>query len=201
MCESIADASSVSAAALYMGNQAILSDCGEAEPAIRLCLPMACRTNYLRPSDTCAGIGVALGLDFDSVQNYNSWLEALCTNLHTAADFYGMIICVSPQDGTSSGTVPTPTPTAIPGTNDGYTHAAVAAPEGLPMAEGTALNCGCLFHAVNSSLQPNTFCTLPLNPGTALYTGPPYKWNITVPVTSTIWGPDIMSSTTVADNV
>ncbi|RYP26769.1 hypothetical protein DL767_007901 [Monosporascus sp. MG133] len=221
-CESIANATSVSAAALYMGNQAILPDCREVEPGVRLCLPMTCQTYYLRPSDTCVGIEVALGLDFGSVRNYNSWLDALCTNLHTATDFYGKITCVSPQGGTSSGTVPAPAPTAIPGTNDGYTHNAVAPPDGVPVAEGTTLNCGrwhevvgedtcsticvqngittSLFHTVNPSLRPDTSCTLSLHPGTALCVGPTYNWNTTVPVTSTILGTEIMSSTSVADD-
>lgn len=221
-CESVANATSLSAAALYMGNQQILRDCSAAEPGVSLCLPMTCQTYYLRPLDTCVGIERALGLNFGSVRNYNSWLDALCTNLHTATDFYGKIICVSPQGGTFSGTVPSPAPTGSPGTGDGYTRHAVAPPDGVPVAEGTTMNCGrwhevigkdtcsriCvkngitinLFLTVNPSLKPGASCTLSLDPGTSICVGPTYNWNTTVSVTSTILGTDIASSTTIASD-
>lgn len=203
-----------------MGNQHILCDYGAVEPGISLCLPITCKTYYLRPLDTCVGIERALGLSFSSVRNYNSWLDALCTNLHTATDFYCKIICVWPQGGAFSGTVPAPT--GSPGTSDGYTRDAVAPPKDVPMAEGTTLNCGrwhevigkdtcssicvkngitiSLFLTVNPSLKTGASCTLSLDPGTSLCVGPTYIWNTTVPVTSTILGTDFVSSTTIVSN-
>lgn len=205
-CESIANATSVSGAALYMGNQELLPNCLDVDAGLSVCVPLTCETFYVRPSDTCITIEKALEMDFGQLTLYNSWINVACTNLQAATDFYGKNICVSPQGGTFTGTVPPPAATSNPGLDDGYTRNPVASPEDVPVAEGTTLNCGrwhivdagdtcseicmqntiatSLFHAVNPSLESES-CTLSLQPQTALCVGPTYSWNSTEPVTTT----------------
>ncbi|CAD6446758.1 423af4fe-a76d-438d-bdb4-51553e1284f2 [Sclerotinia trifoliorum] len=203
-CESIANSTSVSSASLYMGNQALLPSCLTISPGISLCLPITCQTYYVQPTDTCISIEMALGLDFDQLLSYNSWLNPTCSNLQPATDFYGKIICVSPQGGTFTGTAAPPVPTEP---SDGYTRVSIPPPADIPIAPGTTLSCGkwhvvltsdtctticvqssieaSLFRLVNPSLASDT-CTLSLVPGTALCVGPTYSWNITAPATSMV---------------
>ncbi|KAF2466137.1 uncharacterized protein BDR25DRAFT_237808 [Lindgomyces ingoldianus] len=206
-CESIANSTSVSAAALYMGNQAILPDCRDVDPGANLCIPMTCQTYYVTKSDTCASIESALGIEHGMVRSFNSWLKSDCSNLQPATDFYGKIICVSPQGGTFTGTFPPPAPTSNPGLGDGYTRTAIPPPEGATVAPGTTLNCGkwyvvkggdacskiCiqagitsnLFRQVNPSLKDGS-CDALLKPQSALCVGPTYSWNTTLPGTTSI---------------
>ncbi|KAF2731447.1 hypothetical protein EJ04DRAFT_579087 [Polyplosphaeria fusca] len=204
-CESIANASSVSSATLYMGNQAILPDCRDVDAGVSLCLPMTCQTYYIQPDDTCTSIESTLGLGYGQLRNWNSWLSQDCSNLHPATDFYGKTICVSPQGGTFSGTFPPPAPTSNPGLGDGYTRTAIPPPSGATVAQGTTLNCGkwyvvkggdtcsaiciqggitaSLFRQVNPSLEKGN-CDSALRPQTAVCVGPTYSWNTTLLVTT-----------------
>jgi hypothetical protein len=203
-CESISNKTSVSSAALYMGNQDLLPDCSRIDAGLSLCVPITCQTYYVRPTDTCATIEVALGLEFGILRHYNSWLDWECENLQPATDFYGKMICVSPQGGTFTGTA-SPKPPLPTGGSDGYTDTRVPPPEGATVAQGTTLNCGrwhvvapgdscssiclqggltiSLFKTVNPSIDTGS-CSLSLQEGTALCTGPTYKWNVTDPATT-----------------
>ncbi|ETS75311.1 hypothetical protein PFICI_12255 [Pestalotiopsis fici W106-1] len=205
-CESIANATSVSSAALYMGNQALIPDCRDINSGVNVCLPLTCQTYYVRPSDTCVSIETALELEFGQVRNFNQWINFDCSNLQVAAEFWGRSICVSPQGGTFTGTVPAPAPTTAP-LGDGYTRNAVEPPAKKTVASGTTMNCGkwhvvasgdtcsaiCiqegieagLFRLVNPSLSTEA-CTASLKPDSALCVGPTYSWNLTVPATTTM---------------
>ncbi|KAF2743764.1 carbohydrate-binding module family 50 protein [Sporormia fimetaria CBS 119925] len=208
-CEAIANASSVSAAALYMGNQALIPDCHDIDAGVNLCLPLTCQTYHIQPTDTCTSIERALGIPYGKVRAYNSWLRLDCSNLHQSTDFYGKVICASPQGGTFTGTFPAPRPTSNPGEiTDGNTRTPVAPPNGATVADGTTLNCGkwhvvetgdtcsaiCiqegitanLFWMVNPSLVEGEGCTGSLGMGKALCVGPTYAWNTTVLPTQTV---------------
>ncbi|KAH5372380.1 hypothetical protein HBI49_061230 [Parastagonospora nodorum] len=198
-CESIANISSVSAAYLYMGNQNLLKDCSQISSGLSACLPLTCITHYVQPSDTCFSIERSLNLEYDSVQRHNSWVDGGCTNLQSATDFYGKVICVSPQGGTFANPVAIPgwNPTPVPA--DGHTNQKVSPPDGVKVAEGTTTQCGrwhvvavgdscamiCvankieagLFHEVNPSLANGTECDSSLQVDTALCAGPTYSWN------------------------
>lgn len=200
-CESIANATGVSSAALYLGNQALLPDCLDVDAGVSVCVPLACQTYYVRPDDTCVAIETALALDFGQIRAYNSWVNFDCSNLQPASDFWGRIICVSPQGGTFTGTAPLPGPTESP-LHDGYTRTPVAPPADVPVAADTTLKCGkwhvveagdtcstiCvragieagLFRRVNPSLSADS-CTASLQPRTALCVGPTYSWDATAP--------------------
>lgn len=206
-CESISIATGVSSAALYMGNQDLLKDCGAVRPGISVCIPMTCQTYRVRPSDTCTSVESALGLEFGTLRLYNPWLAFDCSNLQPATDFYGKMVCVSPQGGEFTGTASPPAATgAAPSIGDGYARDSVAPPAGVEVAQGTTLNCGrwhvvaggetcsticvqegitiALFQLVNPSLG-GASCTLGLRAQTAVCVGPTYQWNVTVPVTTT----------------
>jgi hypothetical protein len=141
-CDSIASSSNVSAAALYMGNQAILPDCRDVDPDANLCIPPTCQTYRVSTTDTCTSIEKALSLERGSIRAFNSWLTFDCRNLQSATDYYGKTICVSPQGGTFTGTSPAPLPTSVPELGDGYTRTPVAPPGSVTVAAGTTLNCG-----------------------------------------------------------
>ncbi|KAH8706873.1 hypothetical protein GQ44DRAFT_753038 [Phaeosphaeriaceae sp. PMI808] len=197
-CESISSGTSVSSAALYMGNQDLLKDCASINPGLSVCLPLTCITYNLQPSDTCYNIERKLGLEAGIVQQFNSWLNMGCTNLHSATAFYGKYICVSPQGGEFKNPDKPPVSNPTLGTADGYTREKVAPPEGAKVAEGTTLQCGkwhvvaagdacvkiCLtngidtnlFHEVNPSLAPGADCDASLKEQTALCAGPTYNW-------------------------
>ncbi|KFA47941.1 hypothetical protein S40293_09126 [Stachybotrys chartarum IBT 40293] len=205
-CESIARSNGVSAVALYMGNQNIMPDCSSVQPNVSICFPMTCDLHFIQPSDTCVSIDWSLGLGIGHLRRYNSWINSACTNLHSATDFYGKVICVSPQGGSFTGTAAPPQETSGP--RDGYTRDVVEPPGTVPVAERTTLNCGrwhavtvedmcasiCirngsikgLFHDVNPSLAASDGCIESLQPGRALCVGPTYYWNTTMPTATTI---------------
>lgn len=197
-CESIANATGVSAASLQIGNQQLLPRCSDLEAGVTICVPLGCETFYVRPSDTCTSIEITLGLiPFGKLKQFNAWLDSACSNLQPATDFYGKVICVSPQGGTW-----TPEPRGSrdippPGVIDGHTRNRVLPPEGVQVADGTTRNCGrwhiveggdscvdiCLehpitaglFRTVNPSLSTDD-CTSSLRAGVALCVGPIYSW-------------------------
>lgn len=207
-CESIANSTGVYSAALYMGNQDLIPDCSAVPAGVSVCIPIPCKTYYLKPSDTCVSIELAFGLEYGQIRSYNPpWIDAACSNLHSSTDFYGKLICVSPQGGEFRGTVPPGlAPTPGPG-SDGYTRDAVPPPTGAEVAEGTTRSCGkwhvvvaqdtcstiCiqagipsdLFRQVNPSVATGD-CTSALKLQTAVCVGPTYRWNATAPATTTI---------------
>ncbi|KAF3031361.1 hypothetical protein E8E11_000523 [Didymella keratinophila] len=206
-CESIADSNSVSAAYLYMGNQDLLKDCSQINSGLSVCMPTTCITHRAQPSDTCYTIEKEINLERGMVQRYNSWIDGGCTNLQSATDFYGKVICVSPQGGTFVN--PAKSPASNPPTTiaDGYTHDKVLPPDGAKVADGTTMQCGkwhvvttgdtcakiCvlnkietgLFHEVNPSLADGAGCDASLVEKTALCAGPMYNWKITPNSTAT----------------
>jgi hypothetical protein len=197
-CGSIAGNNSISAPGLYMGNQDLVKNCSSIPVGLSLCLPMTCLTHTLQLDETCLQVEKALGLEYGMVQRYNSWVDIACTNLQPATDFYGKVICVSPQGGAfvnpTKPVIPNPTP--VPA--DGHTTTKVAPPEGATVAEGTTIECGkwhvvvggdfcvticlanvidtALFHEVNPSLAAEDRCDASLKEGTALCVGPTYNW-------------------------
>jgi hypothetical protein len=197
-CESIANSSSVSAAYLYMGNQDLVKNCSNINSELSVCLPITCITHHVQPSETCFSIEKTLSLEFGLVQRFNSWIDAGCTNLQSATEFYGKVICVSPQGGTFKDpeTPPASSPTPVPA--DGYTKEKVSPPDGVKVADGTTMQCGrwhvvaaedscamiCLanqidtglFHEVNPSLADGADCNPSLKVETALCAGPTYSW-------------------------
>lgn len=197
-CESIAGTNSVSGAVLYMGNQALILDCQAIPAGVTICIPPTCQTYQIRPSDTCTSIEIALQMDFGLVRQYNTWLDPACSNLQSATDFYGKFVCVSPQGGTWSGTIPNPADVPSQTKPDGYSKEIVQPPKGNTVAEGTTMNCGkwhvvsaddsctticvkngieaSLFHEVNPSLASGTSCDGSLQQNSALCVGPTYNW-------------------------
>jgi hypothetical protein len=190
----------VSAAALYMGNQALITDYSNAIPDTNLCIPTPCQIYRVSNNDTCTTIESAFKLDRDSLRYYNSWLTFGCTNLQPATDFYGKTICVSPQGGTFTGTILPSAPSSNPAATDGYTKAPTLPPQEATVAPGTTLQCGkwhvvesadtcsviCvqnritaqLFRQVNPSLRENFDASL--KPQTAVCVAPTYLWNSTL---------------------
>jgi hypothetical protein len=197
-CQSISSGSSISAPFLYMGNQDLIKNCSSIPAGLSLCMPITCLTHTLQPAETCFQVERALGLEYGMVQRYNSWVDGACTNLQPATDFYGKVICVSPQGGTFvNPTKPAlPNPTPVPA--DGHTKTKIPPPEGASVAEGTTMECGkwhvvvsgdlcvkiclangidtLLFHEVNPSLAAGDGCDSSLKEKTALCAGPTYNW-------------------------
>ncbi|KAL4756108.1 pectate lyase superfamily protein-domain-containing protein [Aspergillus foveolatus] len=196
-CTSIAKATSVSSAALYMGNQDIIQWCSSIKPGLELCLPLSCKETYeLQPSDTCSSIEYAFELGQGDLRKYNPWVSYDCANIHIASEIYGTILCLSPQGGEhvndhdGTGTAPSP--------SNGYADAIVAPPADASVAEETTMNCGrwheaqdsescvaiCLqgsithdlFVAVNPSLDPDD-CAASLQVGKTYCTGPIEFWD------------------------
>ncbi|KAM0542828.1 hypothetical protein ACHAPJ_012608 [Fusarium lateritium] len=94
-CDSIAKANpGVAGVWLYMGNQERIADCRKVRAGIKLCLPTTCPTYVVQQNDTCWSIERAQSLDVDDVEYFNSWINADCSNLQKATDFYGKTICI-----------------------------------------------------------------------------------------------------------
>ena len=94
-CDSIAKANpGVAGVWLYMGNQERIADCRKVRSGIKPCLPTTCPTYVVQQNDTCWSIERAQSLDVDDVEYFNSWINADCSNLQKATDFYGKTICI-----------------------------------------------------------------------------------------------------------
>ncbi|KXH65404.1 hypothetical protein CNYM01_08974 [Colletotrichum nymphaeae SA-01] len=204
-CETIANATSVSSAAVYTGNQDLVPNCLDIDPGISVCVPLPCATYRLKPTDTCASVEVSLSFEPGRLRRYNDHLNYDCSNLQTATSFWGRILCVSPQGGTYTAV---PRPLAGPPNDaplaDGYTRTAIPPPADAKVAPGTTLLCGkwhvvsagrdtcsricvqagieaSLFRRVNPSLAglAGEACTRALRVQSALCVGPTYSWNMT----------------------
>lgn len=222
-CESVANSTSVSGAALYMGNQDLVTDCTDIQPGLSICLPLTCITHYLQPSDTCFSVERSLGIGFGMLQRFNSWVDSACTNLQTGTGFYGKTICISPQGGEFVNPPKLPVIDGSPTISDGYTRVKIPPPVGATVANGTTMICGkwhlvrqddscvkicltegidtMLFHQVNPSLAAGEECSSSLEIGTALCTGPNYEWRnpAQVPSPTTIQLPDQTLSQTASE--
>jgi hypothetical protein len=198
-CDSIALASNIASAALFMGNSDIFLNCSSLDEGVELCLPLTCSSTYvLQSNDTCSSIETAQVIGAGKLRNYNSWISTNCSNLQIASEVYGNVLCLAPQAGTYTATAAVPGVTLAPSQDTGYTKQIIAAPVNSTVANGTTANCGkwhiaasgetcamiCtqevipskLFLAVNPSLS-TTDCTSSLVNGTTYCVGPTYGWN------------------------
>ncbi|KAF4998534.1 hypothetical protein FDECE_11752 [Fusarium decemcellulare] len=204
-CDSISKTYGVSGALLYMGNQEAIGDCREVPAGLKLCLPMKCDTYYVKPDETCFKIETSLGIRWDTIHYYNSWVNPDCTNLQTATDFYGKSVCISPLGGASVLTEmqkPSRSSRVQHKYSSGNTPSVLrtSPPEGVEVAEGTTLMCGSwhvvtesdtcrsicveknicdgnLMYDMNPSLSKKK-CTKSLVPGVALCVTPISGWNV-----------------------
>ncbi|RTE76836.1 hypothetical protein BHE90_008696 [Fusarium euwallaceae] len=201
-CDSISKASDVSGSMLYMGNQEAIGDCRDVPAGLKLCLPMTCKTYYVKPDDTCFGIETSLDLAWDDVQKYNSWIRADCADLQTGTDFYGKTICIGPLGDTSSA-MQVSSIKRKASSGNGPAFVLISPPQEAEVAEDTTLNCGkwhvvekgdtcesickesdicegTIFYDINPSLATDkTKCDDSLVLGEALCVTPITGWNIT----------------------
>ena len=197
-CESIANCTGVSGAALYISNQALIPDCSAIPPGTDLCIPSACEQYHVRPSDTCRSIEAALELSQGTLRYFNPWINLDCSNLQSAASFYGRIICTSPQGGRYNVPI-AQRGRQQPPRRDGHARVVVDPPEGCDLAEGTTRDCGRwhvveegdtfvsiamrnripakLFRQVNPSLRGED-CDEALVKGTVVCVAPTYGWTV-----------------------
>ncbi|RKK95856.1 hypothetical protein BFJ68_g14592 [Fusarium oxysporum] len=200
-CDSISRAAGVSGALLYMGNQEAIRDCHEVPADLKLCLPTACETYYVKPGDTCFSIERALGIRMDSIYKYNSWVDRDCTNLQVGTEFYGKSVCISPQGSKDAIAAVSEGSTIKHKFSSGNGPAVLRTdpPKDAKVAEGTTLMCGewhvvgnsdtcngickdygiCedkLMYAINPSLNEKD-CDKSLVPGTALCVAPVSGWD------------------------
>ncbi|RBR26167.1 uncharacterized protein FIESC28_01058 [Fusarium coffeatum] len=202
-CDSISKEAGVSGALLYMGNQDDIANCREVPAGLKLCLPTACETYYVKKGDTCFTVESALGLRIDSIPKYNSWVNRDCTNLQGGTDFYGKTICVSPlgSKATIEGVLKASIVKHKSSSANGPVVLRTDPPKEAKVAEGTTLMCGdwhvvtksdtctsickendiCeddLMLAINPSLTEKK-CDESLVPGTALCVAPVSGWDST----------------------
>ncbi|CAG8040084.1 unnamed protein product [Penicillium olsonii] len=208
-CSSIAEAKSISSAALYMGNQKQILDCSTLTEGLKLCLPLSCESTYsIESTDNCTMIEYAFGLSSGDLRRYNPWISYDCDNLQVASQIYGTNICLSPQGGTYTNAT-AGTGSTTPSISNGYVPIYLAPPANASLAQDTTPNCGrwheaaagetcvgiCgqegithdLFVTVNPSLD-STHCSDSLQTGKTYCAGPLYTWNDTEPVTETTTG-------------
>jgi hypothetical protein len=171
-CDSIAEANSVSSAALYLENPDAIYNCSSIVAGTDLCLPAPCELIWtVQPEDTCSSIEYNITVStmssvLGNIQKYNRWVDRDCTNLHTAGDaVFGHVICLSPQNGIFSANASMPGDTTIPMTSSGYTSYISDPPEGVTVSEGTTMNCG-KWHVTAAD---DTCGTIAFTSGTTIY--------------------------------
>lgn len=141
-CTSIGKAKKISSAALYMGNQNEILDCGSLPAGLKFCLPFTCEKTYLiQSSDNCSDIKYAFSLDDRDMQNFNPWVSYDCDNLQPVSKIYGTNICLSPQGGEHNGSSIEGGSVAPVG-SDGFMYSSVTPPSNATLAIGTTKNCG-----------------------------------------------------------
>ncbi|KAL3954473.1 hypothetical protein ACCO45_010036 [Purpureocillium lilacinum] len=152
-CDSIAEASGISSASLYLGNPQSIKTCAVVIPSgTDLCLPPPCgKTWTIQPGDSCHSIETNLTqmlgtFSMGYVRKYNRWVDVDCTNLHSASDeAFGHVICLGPENGEFSGNASIGGDTTVPGRSTGYSDHIVPPPNGADIAPQTTRNCG-LWH-------------------------------------------------------
>jgi hypothetical protein len=196
-CAEIALARNVASAALFTANSNAIVRCDDLQPHLVLCLPLNCaRLHRLQPTDNCTSIENANDLRRDALRRYNNWINMECSNLHTASQIHGRVLCLAPQAGTfTPGADIPPGVTPGPSPGSGYTGTPVSPPVNSTVPADTTKNCGkwytvvegdtcagiCLGHAipahlfwaVNPSLSP-VDCNFSLSVGTTYCAGPVY---------------------------
>ena len=198
-CTSIAEDTSISSAALYMGNQNQILDCSSLSSGLKFCLPLTCEKTYsIQPSDNCSDIEYAYSLKDRDVRKYNPWVSYDCDNLQPASKIYGTAICLSPQGGMHNGS--STGGGVAPSESNGYVYSKVEPPANATLATGTTRNCGkwyeaksgdscvgicgqysithAVFTMVNPSLDPGK-CSDSLKAGSVYCVAPTYSWNDT----------------------
>ncbi|KAK3937477.1 pectate lyase superfamily protein-domain-containing protein [Diplogelasinospora grovesii] len=172
-CNSIAEAHSVSSAALFMGNSMtnggvsppLLSNCTAIEPGLALCLPLTCETYLLRSDDDC--ISASLNAGVADITVYNTWIDSGCTNIHTANVTLGSVLCASPQGGTYVPGPPTNT-SSFPGSElTGYGTVLASPPAGATLAPGTTTRCSA-WYTTNTVAGNDSCASITLNAGIGL---------------------------------
>lgn len=139
-CDSIALQNDVASASLFIGNSNIL-DCTNVTAGTVVCLPFTCQTYELLPTDDCWSITIAQNLGLTSLQTYNSWIDAACSNIQKTGRVYGRVLCLSqPGDPYLPG-VSTNTST-FPGQGSGTSSTKVPPSANQTVAPGTTLDCG-----------------------------------------------------------
>ncbi|RDW90003.1 LysM peptidoglycan-binding domain-containing protein [Aspergillus mulundensis] len=137
-CDSIALAKGVSSATMYYINPGLVN-CSDITAGTTLCLPLTCTNVYsVQTNDSCPSIAVANFITSTQLVNWNTELDAACSNLHSANPDWGSVLCVSPPGGTYTGQ-------ALNSTSDSDTPSAVSPPAGVNVAVGTTLDCGSWF--------------------------------------------------------
>ncbi|KAH7202901.1 uncharacterized protein BKA55DRAFT_698815 [Fusarium redolens] len=168
-CDSISKAAGVSGGLLYMGNQELIRDCHKIPEGLKLCLPTVCKTYYVKPEDTCLSIEIGLGIRWDTIRKYNSWVDRDCNNLQGGTDFYGKSVCIGPlgtADALAQLRQPSTERDSIPlRVSSGNTPnlLRVSPPENTKIAEGTTLRCGKWYVVTESDTcsgicQDNDIC-------------------------------------------
>ncbi|KAL4973054.1 hypothetical protein BDW66DRAFT_162375 [Aspergillus desertorum] len=137
-CDSIALAKGVSSATMYYINLNVVN-CSNIAAGTTLCLPLTCTDVYsVQANDSCPSIAVANFITSTQLTNWNTELDADCSNLHSASPDWGSVLCVSPPGGTYTGQ-------ALTTTSDSASPSAVSPPAGVNIAVGTTLDCGAWF--------------------------------------------------------
>lgn len=208
-CDTIAMAFNVSSAAIYNANSnsTFGITCSAVIPGTTLCLPLPCAEVYtFNANDTCTSIEQANSLAPGTVRNLNAWIQYACTNIQITNAIYGNVVCLAPLGGTFIPTVIAANSTTEPVPITGYSLQALAPPANVTVAQGTTLNCGAwyvaidgdtcanidveagitagLFLLVNPSLASGADCTAGLVNGSAYCVGPTYEWNMTSTTTA-----------------
>ncbi|KAF6804656.1 hypothetical protein CMUS01_14800 [Colletotrichum musicola] len=190
-CNSIALAKGVSSADIFLGNPDIY-DCTALEPGRKLCIPLQCKTYLLRGDDDCLSTSINAGVA--DITLYNTWINSLCDNLHSANATLGSVLFTSPAGGDF---VPGPATntSGFPGSKQtGYGSTLKSPAEGATVAPGTTLNCGgwhvvedgescggvtmesgislTLFQFTNPSVEVDSSCDASLHVGNAYCVAP-----------------------------
>ncbi|KAF4466832.1 hypothetical protein FALBO_6306 [Fusarium albosuccineum] len=150
-CDSIAKAYlGVAGIFLYTGNQNLIGDCRDLPAGLKLCLPSTCPTY--------------VGLMIDDVEYYNSWINADCTNLHKATDFYGKSICIGPFGADSpapsfmhSNNAPVARVSLKFSSANGPAVVLTDPPVEADVADGTTMKCG-LWHVIKEGETCENIC-------------------------------------------
>jgi hypothetical protein len=158
-CDSISKDKGVSGALFYMGNQDVIDDCHKIPKGLEVCIPMSCKTYYVKPEDTCFSIEMALKIRPRSVRRYNSWIDRDCNKLQGGTDFWGKSICVSPLGDakTLAAIKETSSNQRIFSSGNGPSVLRTLPPEDAEVAKGTTLQCGS-WHVVKKSDTCNDLC-------------------------------------------
>ena len=195
-CNSIAKNYGVASAAVQSGNSRKISDCGMIQAGQELCMPLTCSIYELQQDDLCVAIEAEYGIR-NGLRTYNPWIDPDCSNLESGRMYFGGIVCISPQGGSSTNISSVSNGDIFPSWSNGYTEDATYPPAGAKLAAGTITNCGkwhivqeketcasiCiqeqinidLFIAVNPSLEVED-CSSKLVTNTTLCVGPRATW-------------------------